>query len=298
MSIDYSLLEVDASNIIREYIYYMSSSTEQVEFLNKNVVNLFQHHIPLKTKTPTLRRQPWFTHQIRTLMHQRDLFYNRWKRFRIDEFRHMYCSLRNKVVIEIRKTKSLYFSSRLSTSLSGRQLWENLRNVGIGKANFKLPDDIDHFSLNRQFTSLPTAPRLKNTVPSSTNQLPITSGPSFGFRTVDCADVVESLLSIKSNAVGLDEVHPVFLKLILPILLPYVTHIFNTILTTGTYPSQWKLAKILPIPKNAKCDDYRPISILQFLSKVFERILQKQMSVHLSNTNLLTPKQSGFRKKT
>lgn len=109
--------------------------------------------------------------------------------------------------------------------------------------------------------------------------------------------MVEGVLSIKSNAIGLDEMHPSFLKLLLPVLLPYITHLFNSIILTNEFPSQWKKAKIIPVPKTSRGDEFRPISILPFLSKVFEKIIQKQISTFLDHENILTSKQSGFRKK-
>ena len=44
-------------------------------------------------------------------------------------------------------------------------------------------------------------------------------------------------------------------------------------------------------------ENYRPISILPFLSKVFEKVLLKQLVTHFESNNLLCPNQFGFRKK-
>jgi hypothetical protein len=56
-----------------------------------------------------------------------------------------------------------------------------------------------------------------------------------------------------------------FLKIILPHILPYVIHIFNTILMSSSYPASWKFSKIMPVAKTndpGSLSDYRPISIL------------------------------------
>lgn len=91
---------------------------------------------------------------------------------------------------------------------------------------------------------------------------------------------------------------PRFLKIILPHILCYINHIFNTILTTSIYPSSWKCARVIPIPKVREPKspaDFRPISILPFLSKAFERLVKTQMSAHLETNRLLSTHQSGFR---
>ena len=78
-------------------------------------------------------------------------------------------------------------------------------------------------------------------------------------------------------------------------LQPYITHLFNFIVTTSTFPSKWKHAKIIPVPKNNS--EFRPIAILPFLSKVLERMLHKQINNYVHANNLLFDKQSGFRSK-
>lgn len=296
--IDYALLEEHVRSINWETIYYMPSPNEQIDFLNSNILKLYNRHVPLRIKDCTPQNKPWFTQQIRTLMLRRDQAYNRWKRFRLEEHHCSYRSLRNKVVMAIRTTKSKFYCNRLNSSLSGRQLWHNLRQMGIAKGKTNCIDDIDCNDLNQKFVSLPAppVPNTSSTEASTSNPHRLFSSTSFTFRTVDSAEVLASLLSIKSNAVGFDEMHPSFLKLILPILLPFLTYTFNAILTTGVFPGQWKLAKILPVAKNSKGDEFRPISLLPFLSKVFERIVQQQMSFYLGSSNLLTSKQSGFRK--
>lgn len=94
---------------------------------------------------------------------------------------------------------------------------------------------------------------------------------------------------------GMDEMNPTFIKIILPKLLPYFTYLFNTVLTKSTFPSKWKLARIIPIPKQN--NEFRPIAILSYLSKALEVIISNQMSKYLDQHELLSDKQSGFRKK-
>lgn len=170
--------------------------------------------------------------------------------------------------------------------------------IGVGKSKGVLNKDIDINVLNQSF--VPSSNSINTFTPltlSSVNDSDSIVESSFRFSTISAEDVVEGILSIKSKAIGLDEMHPSFLKLLLPVLLPYIIHIFNSIIVTNEFPTQWKMAKIIPVPKTSWEDDFRPISILPFLSKVFEKIIQKQISTFLERENILTSKQSGFRKK-
>ena len=67
-----------------------------------------------------------------------------------------------------------------------------------------------------------------------------------------------------------------------------------------TYTDSWKKAWITPIFKSEirqKCDNYRPISILSIISKIFEKEVFDQLYEHLSQNVLLSKYQSGFRPK-
>ena len=72
------------------------------------------------------------------------------------------------------------------------------------------------------------------------------------------------------------------------------THIINLSLQPGAFPSDWKIAKILPLYKNGATDqfgNYRPISILPVISKVDEKIVHID---YISESKLLSTRQFRF----
>ncbi|CAH2096615.1 unnamed protein product [Euphydryas editha] len=84
---------------------------------------------------------------------------------------------------------------------------------------------------------------------------------------------------------------------LIDILCPIITFMFNFSISTSTFPSTWKDADIIPLPKKSNpttISEYRPISILPFLSKALERLVHQQLSHFLLKYNLLNPFQSGF----
>jgi hypothetical protein len=69
---------------------------------------------------------------------------------------------------------------------------------------------------------------------------------------------------------------------------------------TGVFPDDLKVAIISPIFKSEsklECNNYRPISVLSVVAKVFEKLISNQLSTFLETIGILTQQQAGFRKK-
>ena len=116
-----------------------------------------------------------------------------------------------------------------------------------------------------------------------------TSPPStsnrFNFVFISDVDIVKHVMKIKSNEVGLASIHPLFVKLLLPKLLPYLAHIFNSILRTTLYPTQWKRAKKFQFQN-------------RLTTKIFKSILNEQISNFLAYNNILHSYNQGSERNT
>ena len=107
--------------------------------------------------------------------------------------------------------------------------------------------------------------------------------------------LLKSLDISKSN--GPDGISARMLKETASSIAPSVTRLFNLVLETGSFPVCWKMSHIVPIPKpgdQSNPSNYRPISLLSILSKVFERHLHLIMTNYIAEKNLLSEKQWGF----
>ncbi|CAB4029666.1 Hypothetical predicted protein, partial [Paramuricea clavata] len=102
----------------------------------------------------------------------------------------------------------------------------------------------------------------------------------------------------RSKATGLDKISSRLLRECSDLIAESLSYIFNRSIVSGVFPDEWKHAKVVPIHKQGKrnCpDNYRPISIVSVVAKVFERIIYDQLYLFLSENSLLTNCQSGFR---
>ena len=109
--------------------------------------------------------------------------------------------------------------------------------------------------------------------------------------------LIEAIPSGK--ATGADGLSARLLKIAAPAIAPSLTRVINTCISRGIFPTVWKEAKVTPLHKaESKSDrnNYRPISVLPVLSKIFERHLHNSLSEFLRSNNLLYYRQSGFRK--
>jgi hypothetical protein len=83
--------------------------------------------------------------------------------------------------------------------------------------------------------------------------------------------------------------------------LTHLTLLFNHILLFGHFPTAWKSAKVIPIPKPGKppsdpCS-HRPISLLSTLSKLLEHVIAHRLNLFIHQNHILPPEQCGFWKK-
>ena len=122
---------------------------------------------------------------------------------------------------------------------------------------------------------------------------------SFDFECVDVSEVEKVMQNLASkNSSGHDGISARFLKKILAIITPPLTHIVNQSLCTGIFPDRLKIAKVIPLFKKGDqhvLDNYRPISLLLVISKVFEKIVYNQLFNYFTDNNLFYSSQYGFR---
>jgi hypothetical protein len=122
---------------------------------------------------------------------------------------------------------------------------------------------------------------------------------SFHFRLLDESDVLKIVKSLRTKtSCGEDGISVKLLKFISPILAKTLSIIINQSLITGIFPDKLKIAKVFPLYKKEDpllVDNYRPISLLPSISKVFEKAVYNQLYKYFTDNGLFYKKQFGFR---
>ncbi|CAB4036522.1 Hypothetical predicted protein, partial [Paramuricea clavata] len=127
-----------------------------------------------------------------------------------------------------------------------------------------------------------------------------TTTSSFNFQTVSESNVYRLRLSLNPRkSTGIDKIPAKIIRIAAPVITNSLTKIFNLAIISSTVPFEWKIARVTPIFKNGPrnlLNNYRPISILPVVSKLFEKVLYEQLHEYLVTQELLSPRQFGFRK--
>ena len=121
---------------------------------------------------------------------------------------------------------------------------------------------------------------------------------SFKLKPVN-VEQVTAIYGMNSNkAIGLDNLPARCIKDGASVIAGPMTHMINLSLGVGRVPVDMKLARVVPLhKKNSKTEvgNYRPVSILNSMSKVIEIIVFSQWNEYLVNKKLLYEFQSRFR---
>ena len=148
---------------------------------------------------------------------------------------------------------------------------------------------------------LGTYPEQRTDVVAYLDSLPEISGKtSFEMRKVHFYEVNKQLNSTRNDcSTGHDHLPVYYLKLASQYIVSPLTHIINECIAQNKLPSSWKIGRISPIPKindPMKDSDFRPVSVLPILSKVYERLVLSQLVEHIESSTLYKKTMSGFRK--
>ena len=164
------------------------------------------------------------------------------------------------------------------------------------------PQDIaDHFNIffSNIGTNLSANIDINDETIAFSDYLDTPTGQCFNFNEITEDETMSIINQLKNkNSSGIDEISNKLLKAIKHEVYKPLTLIINQTLSTGIFPEGLKIAKVKPLYKKGdktNLNNYRPISLLPTISKVFERVIYLQLYNYLNINALLCEQQYGFR---
>ena len=279
---------------------------EAWSYFHEELTKVINRHAPWKSVRVKGRHLPWISPNLINLYRQRD---NAWSKHRVSKEQvdwDEYKRLRNVCKTQTRNAEAEYYRDSLCQDFKNpKQFWKRLNNILSPpkssveqiKVNNEVIQDPVHISnvFNQHFTSVGnnSSSYLKTHV--SNPSLP----GSFSFRKILPLEIFKVISDLKINcSPGPDGLEAKFIKMAADVLIYPLADLFNMSISTCTFPSSWKCAKVTPLHKGGdplEVNNYRPISIINTVAKIFEKIIFNQLSQYVNDFNILSPSQSGFR---
>ena len=114
-------------------------------------------------------------------------------------------------------------------------------------------------------------------------------------------EILKAIKALKNNkSHGVDKIKNEHIKYTSHVMIPTYVKLFNIIFDKGIIPESWALGDILPIYKNNGDanlpENYRPITLLSCLGKLFTLVINNMLKAYAEEYNLINSCQAGFRK--
>ena len=284
------------------------------QLFNDAIYSMYDESYPLITKIIRVNgdKKAWLTAGIRQSIKTKNKLYKKFLKRPItygDAYRHY----RNSLTKLIRYSKNNYYQHKFNESSGNvKQTWKNINNIlgrsqnytnRVFKFNSRYTDNPQIISnkFNEYFANVATTVA-NNLEPSDTNfeeYMPPRHPNEIAWEPTTPNEVKLIVKKAKDVKPGPDGIPMFLIKNNIDALSPILCSLFNKSLNTGIFPQVHKKGMIVPIFKNKDAYDvanYRPISLLNAVSKILEKVVATRLISHLENQNLLSNVQYAYRK--
>ena len=121
---------------------------------------------------------------------------------------------------------------------------------------------------------------------------------SFILTPINAEHIIKAISKFQSSyGFGLDNISSFFLKKGMPVFANSLSQMFNLCLSLGKFPEFWKMARVTPTYKDGSRNEipnYRPISVLPFVSRLFEKLVYDHLYTCLIQTTFSTQANLDF----
>ena len=259
----YRCLKKIDTGAFKQDLSHAVSQVSSISDYNNHLCSVPDKHAPLcrctvRTRKPT----PWFSsiaEQFCELKRERRQAERRWLKSKLTVHKQIYDSIKQIVTNLVDKAKQAYYSAKIQSSTTCKQLCQNFNSI-LGKSRSSpLPSTFDSDDLPNVFSDHWENPHHQKQFSSfKPNCL-----PWYLFRWKSLANfwVCHWWICLKNNqqcisakSCELDPIPTTLLYENLDILLPTITNIINTSLTTGIVPRDLKTAIVKPLLKKPSLD--------------------------------------------
>ena len=296
-----SIAESDLENIIES-----RDVNKAMEKLSNLIINTLNKYAPITVRRIQSKYNPipWLNKELKNLIERKNNMLKDLYQYGMQSLKNPIKILNNQIVHLKRKLKKNYLTEKLTTTKDDpKATWKILNSI-IGCNNNKENTEPDLMTqskadeFNQFFAHIGEniLKELNLTVPSTN----LKGHDGFNFALESEETIAKMIEQMKPDvATGRDGISSKVIKDAKTTIAPLLTKIINIGYATNTFPDCMKMASIRPIHKKEDpniISNYRPISILPCLSKIFERSASNQLISYLEKNNLLNPAQHAYRR--
>ena len=290
---DPAALNRDLGNADWEPVYNASNVNQCAAAFNDILETAFNQHAPVINKKIKGRPCPWLNPTLKAKMNDRDKLMRKAKKSGNVEDWLAYKQSRNRCNNSMKKAKANFYKEQLNENSSNpKRFWESIKKVFPSKERATVPNTKNNLNLAKIFSTwfssvvgklkrkeMPLKDIIWGEAPKKLRR----TAKTFRFEYVSVVFVRKKLKQLKrTKATGLDNLPPSMLKDTADVICKPLCHLINLSLKTGTFPSTWKKARVIPVHKSGKSslpENYRPISILPAISKVIEKAVHRSYNI-------------------
>ena len=283
---------------------------------HRKFLELFNTAFPLKTSFSKYHtRIPWLTEGLKNSIKLKNKLY--LKSLRTPSNRNItnYKIFKNTLSRLMRRREKEYYHDKLAACANDiKKSWKIMKEIiHKGKrrktcSKFNINDvviddnQVIASKFNDYFVNIGSS--LANKIPTSnlkpSDFIQVSNDQSMFVSDTNVNEVLRIISGLKHTSPGWDGINSGCIKSNSNSLAVPLTHIINLSLNQGMFPTSMKIAKVIPLFKNDDCtkiNNYRPVSVLPVLSKVFEKIMYRRILDFINKNNILYQFQFGFREK-
>ena len=250
-------------------------------------------YCPMKSKVVSNKTdKPWITKNLINYCHKKQQLYK--KSLKNPAFKLEYINYRNTLNNTIRKAKSDFYHKQINEN-NLKRMWSTINSI-INKSKAKNNSETFNIDINYAnnyfsnvgYETLKKIPNVKSNVKSYLGKRQI---QSIFLNPVSENEIVNIINQLPATSAGYDNIPSKLLKLTIEHIKTPLCKIFNASLSIGYFLDLLKIACVVLIFKsgNSKIiSNYRPISILPYISKIIEKVVYNRLSNYLTKYNLLT----------
>lgn len=309
-------------NILNNITWEEVTSLNDSELANNKFISILQRTIEKSTIEIKINKhhkklKPWITNAIINSIKHRDLLKKHLNNnINNNNLKIQYKTYRNKLNKTIEKAKNNYYKQKLAENKSSpKKVWALIKDATNFRKKIKKPINIKNENdeietdnskkaniFNEYFRNIGGA--LANKIDNTNNNLDLPQKnvtQTIFLNPVNEEEIILTISSLKNNcSPGSDNINVELIKKIHIFIIKPIQHIINLIFSTGIVPTHYKQSVITPLFKNGNAgeiNNYRPITLINNIAKIFEKCFKKRIVGFLENHGLLSHCQFGFREK-